>query len=242
MGDGDRAVAALKRAYRPDGLNVGVNLGQAAGGSVSGHLHVHVVPRWGGDSNFMTAVANTRTLPEAISDSAAKIRAAWERARWRRATVTTTATSCPPTSTPPATSVRTSSPTTRGGASPARCTSASPPLCVLIWALWRDDVPYVNDGWLWAAVALAVAATISITSGWRMHVNETDALIAAQQAVGFPVGHASAQQVWRGLRSRPTWRVLCYSVEDPPHQRGLVLVDAVDGAVVERLVESNPEE
>ena len=73
-----QAVAALKRAYRPDGLNVGVNLGQAAGGSVSGHLHVHVVPRWGGDSNFMTAVANTRTLPEAISDSAARIRAAWE--------------------------------------------------------------------------------------------------------------------------------------------------------------------
>ena len=75
------AVAALKRAYPPDGLNVGINLGQAAGGSVSGHLHVHVVPRWGGDSNFMTAVANTRTLPEAISDSAAKIRAAWGTAR-----------------------------------------------------------------------------------------------------------------------------------------------------------------
>ena len=71
------AVAALKRAYRPDGVNVGVNLGQAAGGSVSGHLHVHVVPRWTGDSNFMTTVANTRTLPEAIGDSAAKIRAAW---------------------------------------------------------------------------------------------------------------------------------------------------------------------
>jgi ATP adenylyltransferase len=74
------AVVALKRAYRPDGLNVGLNLGPAAGGSVSGHLHVHVVPRWGGDSNFMTAVANTRTLPEAIGDSAAKIRAAWDSA------------------------------------------------------------------------------------------------------------------------------------------------------------------
>jgi len=71
------AVATLKRAYRPHGLNVGVNLGHAAGGSVSGHLHVHVVPRWGGDSNFMTTVANTRTLPESIGDSAAKIRAAW---------------------------------------------------------------------------------------------------------------------------------------------------------------------
>jgi ATP adenylyltransferase len=71
------AVAALRRAYRPDGLNVGLNLGEAAGGSVSGHLHVHVVPRWRGDANFMSAVANTRTLPESIGDSAAKIRAAW---------------------------------------------------------------------------------------------------------------------------------------------------------------------
>ena len=112
---------------------------------------------------------------------------------------------------------------------------------VVVWWLWNDDLPYVNDGWLWAALLLTVAAIISITSGWRMHVDETEALIAAQQAVGFPVGHASAQQVWRGLRSRPTWRVLCYSLEEPPRQRGLVLVDAVDGTVVEQLVESNPE-
>jgi len=71
------AVAALKSAYRPEGVNVGVNLGQAAGGSVSRHLHVHVVPRWVGDANFMTTVANTRTLPEALADSAAKVRAHW---------------------------------------------------------------------------------------------------------------------------------------------------------------------
>jgi ATP adenylyltransferase len=71
------AVVALKAAYRPEGVNVGLNLGRPAGGSVSQHLHVHVVPRWTGDSNFMTAVANTRTLPEALPDSAAKVRAAW---------------------------------------------------------------------------------------------------------------------------------------------------------------------
>lgn len=115
-------------------------------------------------------------------------------------------------------------------------------VCVTVWSLWHDVLPYVNDGWLWAALLLTVTAIISITSGWRMHVDETAALIAAQQAVGFPVGHASAQQVWRGLRSRPTWRVLCYSLEEPPRQRGLVLVDAVDGTVVEQLVEANPEE
>lgn len=113
--------------------------------------------------------------------------------------------------------------------------------CVIVWLAGRNSVAFVNNGWLWAAAALSVMAVISITSGWRMHVKEVEALIAAQQAVGFPVGHASAQQVWRGIRSRPTWRVLCYSTEDPPHQRGLVLVDAIDGAVIEQMVEDNPE-
>jgi len=58
-------VRAMKAAYQPEGLNVGLNLGRPAGGSVSQHLHVHVVPRWTGDSNFMTATANPRTIPEA---------------------------------------------------------------------------------------------------------------------------------------------------------------------------------
>ena len=69
-----------------------------------------------------------------------------------------------------------------------------------------------------------------------------DALVAAQGAVGFPVGHASAQQVWHGLRSRPTWRVLIYSAEEPPRRRALVLVDAVDGHVIQHLVQDNPAE
>jgi len=70
-------VVAVKGAYRPEGLNVGVNLGRPAGGSVSEHLHVHVVPRWTGDGNFMLATANTRTLPEPLPDTAAKLRSAW---------------------------------------------------------------------------------------------------------------------------------------------------------------------
>jgi hypothetical protein len=104
------------------------------------------------------------------------------------------------------------------------------------------DAPIVNVGFLWAAIALGAFGVYCITSGWRMHVDEKQALVEAQRAVEFPVGHASAQQVWHGVRSRPTWRVLCYSTEEPPRQRGLVLVDAVDGGVIEHLVEANPEE
>jgi ATP adenylyltransferase len=70
-------VRAVKAAMRPSGVNVGLNLGRPAGGSVSSHLHVHVVPRWIGDANFMTTTANTRTLPESLDDTARKLRAAW---------------------------------------------------------------------------------------------------------------------------------------------------------------------
>lgn len=73
------AVCAIKSAYHPGGINIGLNLGRPAGGSVSEHLHVHVVPRWVGDGNFMTAIANTRMLPEALADTAAKLRGAWPR-------------------------------------------------------------------------------------------------------------------------------------------------------------------
>lgn len=70
-------VAAVRTAYAPEGLNVGLNLGRPAGGSVPTHLHVHVVPRWTGDSNFMSAIANTQTMPESLEASAARLRSAW---------------------------------------------------------------------------------------------------------------------------------------------------------------------
>lgn len=115
-------------------------------------------------------------------------------------------------------------------------------LLVVAWLVARgSDTALVNEGFLYAAVLFAAFAVYGLSASWRMKVNERDALVRATQAVGFAVGHASAQQVWRGVRSRPTWRVFCYSSEEPPLQRGLVLVDAVDGRIVERLVEDNPD-
>lgn len=71
------ALAAVRRAYSCDGVNMGMNLGRAAGAGVLDHVHAHVLPRWQGDTNFMTTVAETRVLPEALGVSWAKIRAAW---------------------------------------------------------------------------------------------------------------------------------------------------------------------
>lgn len=115
-------------------------------------------------------------------------------------------------------------------------------VCLVLYLTQRTASPLVNGGFAWAAIALGAMGVLSITSGWRMNIDEKQALVEAQQAIGFPVGHASAQQVWHGVRSRPTWRVLCYSAEDPPRQRGLVLVDAVDGRVLQHLAEDNPEQ
>jgi len=114
-------------------------------------------------------------------------------------------------------------------------------VCLAVFLFSRDSSVLVNSGIGWAALVLGVMGLISLTSGWRMHTDEKQALVAAQQALEFPVGHASAQQVWHGIRSRPTWRVLCYSAEDPPLRRGLVLVDAVNGRVLQHLVEDNPD-
>lgn len=71
------AVVALRAAFRCDAVNVGVNLGAAAGGSQSDHLHVHCVPRWEGDANFIAVAAETRVLPISLHEAGTRLRAAW---------------------------------------------------------------------------------------------------------------------------------------------------------------------
>jgi ATP adenylyltransferase len=72
-----RAVAALRAAMAPHGFNIGMNQGVVAGAGIAAHLHQHVVPRWGGDTNFMPIVASTRVLPELLADARTDIARAW---------------------------------------------------------------------------------------------------------------------------------------------------------------------
>ena len=100
----------------------------------------------------------------------------------------------------------------------------------------------INRGMLGAGVALVVFGVYGLLAAYPTAFDEGQALAAAAGNVGFAVGHASAQLGWRGLRSRPTWRILLYSADEPPSRRGLVLVDAVDGEVIDAFVEENPED
>lgn len=114
--------------------------------------------------------------------------------------------------------------------------------CLAGWFARGDQPVLVNRGLLVTGIAVLAIGLYHLATAWPLAVREFDALVAAAATVEFAVGHAAAQLGWRGFLSRPTWRVLVYSGEDPPTKRGIVLVDAVDGAVLSHFVEDNPED
>lgn len=114
--------------------------------------------------------------------------------------------------------------------------------CVGLWIAFGDGGVLVNDGFLVVGLVLAAVGAYHLLAGFNLDIDERDALVNASRVVGFPVGHASAQMGWRGIRSRPTWRILLYSAEEPPTKRGFVLVDGVNGEIVDHFVEENPED
>ncbi len=119
-------------------------------------------------------------------------------------------------------------------------------LGVVLAASWgitlRFDLSWVNGGFLIAAIALLVLGGYHFLAGKDLNIDEREALMVAVKRVGFPVGHASAQMGWRGWGSRPTWRILVFSNEPQPRRRGLVLIDGVDGEVLDAIIEENPED
>ncbi len=245
------------RRCRCDGVNVGPNLGAAAGGSQSDHLHVHCVPRWSGDSNFMTAVAETRVLPDSLDEC-------WQ--------------ASPPPGRPGVTPVasldvvdadderderrdeevarRAARRSRRGRLRralrlPEQQPAAHPWLPVpdprrrvprpLGRRRWRDAV-YVNDGFLLAGVLLVVARRLPPAGGVGPRRRRARRPGRRQQGGRLPRRPRVGAARLAGLRSKPTWRILLYSAEEPPEQRGLVLVDGVDGSIVAHFVEDNPED
>ena len=74
----NRSLKALRQAMHPNGFNMGINIGKAAGAGIEGHAHIHVVPRWQGDTNFMPALSQTRVIPELLDETYRKLKAAWE--------------------------------------------------------------------------------------------------------------------------------------------------------------------
>lgn len=113
---------------------------------------------------------------------------------------------------------------------------------ILVWSLRGSDGVLVNQGLAIGGAGLAAFGIYQFIAGVSLGVDENEALLLATRHLEFAVGHASGQLSWRGLLSRPTWKMLLYSAEEPPEKRALVLLDGVTGEIIDGLVEENPED
>lgn len=115
-------------------------------------------------------------------------------------------------------------------------------VAVVVWFAWGSGSDGLSVGILVGGIVCLAIAAYFFAAAFRMRLDQSEALVVATREIGFPVGHASAVLGWRGWRSRPTWRILLYSAEDPPARRGLVELDAIDGNVLASYSEENPED
>ena len=213
------ANVAVLAAYRPDGINVGANIGRAAGAGVPGHVHVHVLPRWNGDTNFMTTVAEARVLPETTDQ---ELREAHGRVAVAEPTPALPSSDMADDDVPDArrdadvddgeyrdelpedldvTALRRPVPLpddASGAASPATMY-----LVLAVLVPRRVRCCRRNGGLLAAAIVLALIAAYHFVGAWPLTIDQTEALLIASRTVGFAVGHSSAQLAWHGLRGAP---------------------------------------
>jgi hypothetical protein len=115
-------------------------------------------------------------------------------------------------------------------------------IAAVVAATGGTDGVLVNKGLTFFAVGAGLIGLYHVVAGSGLKIRDADALAIASNHVGFPIGHASAQLGFQGLLSRPTWRILLYSAENPPRKRGMVLIDGRSAAVLGDYVEDNPED
>ena len=114
-------------------------------------------------------------------------------------------------------------------------------ISIVLFALFNESA-LINKGFLISGIGICLFGAYNLSAATKCKIDESDVLQIAEKELGFKVGPCSAQLMWRGLRSRPVWRMLGYSSEPIPKQRAVLLIDANTAEVLEVVVEENPED